>query len=965
MPAVHTHHTSPRSIQSIVIVLFIVLVAYVFFNGRKKKEKWSGYPTGDVEEDLESGRRRSRGEKGSEGSDRKDSGDRDRGRERDGSRGGKGKDGQSDSDSSSSKKDSGKKDGKKDRKKKKKEPLEWAQPPSAPPVSAAPDHRTATPKKSAFRKRGPDDSLPPSPNTQAGNGVRWVDTENNLKSPVTKHFRKWEDHMGTTDDSNELFKNGTYQQKDKSKKLPFPSRWSSNEIVRLQQENEKNPRLKDKNMQLPDDILEMMRQVEQISQAKPADAQLWQLALQDSWDNDYGNLPKVPMTVAKELSKFVTKKEIDTIEAKMKERVKLETKPDSKRKFEDFVNGLGVKRDTPEWPYKFTLGWYMDTYRAKDYKRRMIIDNKNVNMTGDPECARVSFILGWLEYIGELNKAQRLFIGWDLYGLTLRAQAMKENNAHYRLDLTIFLPCESEDPTEWAMRFQESCLSFRHFHSEMLKNFNNTSNDFMDDNAFKRRRLIFRPGWTVKGVDINKSSDPTPDQSIAQRTLIRRDPKVINIPSQGDVDASPRLRRLQSFATIDPCKKALSQLAPGEVAVQELRQFYWDQNSLTKQNNSLTPETFWLAYQIAGDRLQYEMDPDEFLLPRTTYDFIRSFDLGSYVPFQLVLGERKFLPIQGFPALELVIISYIPLGQDGSTVELILDPRFGLTQQLEIEKKPTRHLNREPIRLKLFVAISDIRLTERIRDDLDRFFAFRGNSYLREGMAKSHIRDTIRGTVFRILDNVYIVDESSASTAQEGRLPKGMPLGYEPRFPPELMGDETSQARNPFGPPGMGSAPPTPTPTGHPPPPSPGGGGFQSPGSGFGRPSPFGSDIQRPPAPGPSTPHGPFNPPPPPPTPPSNTQGPPRPQAPPQFTDPRRAQAQLEEARRTAENHHAQQSQQSNPNPNPNSNYRPPSVVDADEEDEPMTQGTFGNLRNPDGRPFNGDKGEKGRELPP
>ncbi|KAK6908512.1 hypothetical protein I204_06492 [Kwoniella mangroviensis CBS 8886] len=957
MATIHTYRSSPKSIQSIVIVLFLLLVAYIFFNGngRKKKTKGSKSSAG---EDLESGRHTSRSRRGSENSSDENGIDRENRRKREKRDRRKGKGGKSNSDApSQTGGDRSSDDGKKKKKKKKdKKSKEWDKPPSEPPISAAPDHRTATPSKSAFRQRRPDDSLPPTPNTQNGNRIRWVDEENNLKSPVTKHFRKWGDFMGLTEDTNKgIFQNATQKEDKAGKKLPFPSRWSSEQIIRQQAENEQKGVATDEKLQIPENILQMMHQVEKISQAKPSDARLWELALQDSWDDDFGSLPKVAMTVMKELCRFIGRKEIAAIEAKMNQRVKKKAKFDKSRKFKNFVASLEVDQDTPEFPYKFILGWYLDTFRAKAYASRMIIDNKTTPMTTDSNIARASFILGWLEYIGELNKAQRLFVGWDLSGLTLRAQAMKENGTHYRLDVTIFLPCELEDPAEWAQRFQQSCMAFRHFHSEMVRQFNNTSNDFMDGSAFKRRRLIFRPGWITKGVDINKSSDPTPDQSVAQRTLIRRNPKVIDISSQNDVEGDSRLQGLMKYAGLDSTKKMMSQLAPGEVIFQDIRQFQWDKNSLTPRNNSLTPENFWLAYQIAGDRLQHEMEVDDTFLPRTMYDFIRSLDLGNYIPFHRIHSERKFLQINGFPALELLILSYIPLGQDGSTIDLILDPRFALTRELENDKKPTRHLDRQPIRLKLFIAISDIRLMENIQSDLDRFFATLANKYLKEGMRKSRIRDTIRGMVYRVLDNVYVVDESQASMAQEGRLPKGMRLGYEPNFPNELISDDTpdeGKNSNPF------RSPITPTASAPYPPQSPYGS----------RPSPFLSHpspgIQRPLAPGPQNGQGPFNPPPSPYIP--NGTRTPTTRPPVQFTDPRRAEAAAEEARRRAQENAQLSPSAPAPAPGPPtaSNYRPPSVADADdEEDEPLPQGRFGNLRNADGNVSRSGSGEKGPET--
>ncbi|WWC65750.1 uncharacterized protein I303_108372 [Kwoniella dejecticola CBS 10117] len=944
MATMRTYRTSPKSVHAIVIVLFILLAAYIFFNGRKNTKGSSRTESDLRERDGEYPRRgRERDGNGDGASDPEDAAKNRERRRRDRRRDEKG-DSEPDSGDRGSKTNK-EKQKKSDRspspdreyKKRLKDPkIPWDQPSSAPPLSAPPHHRTATPSKSAFRRRDPDDRLPPSPNTQQGNRVKWTDEEKGLKSPVTRHARKWADYMGTTDDTEEgIFQNKPPKSEEKAPKgVIHPNRWQANNLT-------------GKIGDVPDEILEMMKQIETISKAKQSDNEkLWRVALQDAWDEHLGSIPKIVTTISKELARYISKKDLDIIVKKMKQRQSTKRPPDSKRdvrKWTSAIDKLGVhpaKIGEEAYRYKFLLGWYLDTFRSKHYAKRMAIDDTTIPMTGDPKSSKASCVLGWLEYIAELNKAQRLFVGWDLSGLTIRAQAMKDKETNnLRLDLTIFLPCELEDPIHWTDRFTESCEAFRHFHVELIKALDGTPNDVIQGESFSRRRIIFRPGWTIKGVNAKNISDG-PDQSIAQRTLLKRDPMVLEIFSEDQVSNSSRLKKLLGKLDHKETKKAISRVRPEELAFQRLRQYQWDKSTLTSSNNSLSPEAFWVAYMLLGDRLQNKVEAGDHHLPRSTYDFVRSIDLGSYIPFHET-RPRTFLKIDKYPALELLVLAYVPLGQVGSTAELIFHEPYGLTHELSTTREPTQHLTKAATQLKLFVAIPNMQLLERFQNDLNQVFADKGRKLLAQGMPKSRIRSEIMGTAFKVLSNVYVVDESSATTAVDGKLPKGMRLDYQPSFPAELHSDDIipqGQGRpeqaNPSG-----STTPSLSP-------------FSV---GEDRPSPFlPTSPSRPPGPPPQSTHGPFAPP----------QGPPtrspRPNRPPaQFTDPQRA----DQALRDAQARGSRDAQSSPTSTTPQSNYQPPSVQEIDEEDEPMPTGRFGNLRNPDQHMSKGGSGEKGPQT--
>ncbi|WWC73774.1 uncharacterized protein I206_107746 [Kwoniella pini CBS 10737] len=933
MATVRTYQSSPRSIRGIIVVILILLGAYIFFNGKKKKKAST---KSDRKRDRRDDKSRGRGNRNRDERERGSSGSEDDKRER--RKNNRSKRGDDDNETDDQKKKKNKKKNKSDsdedvpyQKILRDKKIPWDQPPSGePPISVPPDHRVATPSKSAFRQRSPDDVLPPSPNTQQGNKVRWTDNEKGLSSPVTNHRRNWEDYMGTTDETDQ----GVFQNKlpkDKSntvgKGVPHPSRWSFENIS-------------GKLDGVHGNILELMKQIELISKVKESDdPKLWYTALQDSWDEHLGSIPKIVTLICNQLSRCINEQEMNLVVKKMKERQAKKAAPDKKRDVRKWTRGLDESGVHPSkigeeaYRYKFLLGWYLDTFRSKNYEQRMAIDNTGVNMTSDPKISKISYISGWLEYIAELNKYQRLFIGWDLSGLTIRAQAIKDKETNnLRLDLTIFLPCQLEDSIKWTKRFSESCDSFRHFHTELIKALDGTSNDVIQNESFSRRRIIFRPGWLIKNVNSNNLNSKTNlneiDKNISNLTILKRNPKIIEINSKEQIENSNRLKELLGKLDNKSNKKAISRVRPEEIVFHEIRQYQWDKLTLTNENNSLSSESFWIGYMLLGDRLQNKIELGDHHLPRSTYDFIRSIDLGSYIPFHQT-NPKTFLKIDKYPALELLVIAYVPLGRPGSTVELILQEEYGLTHELSITREPTQHLVKQSIRLKLFVAIPDVNLVEHLQNDFDNFFAQKGNAMMAQGMSKNRVRQGIMGIVVKVLDNVYVVDESIAATPVEGKLPKGIKLNYQPTFPPGLQGDDETST----------------TPT--------------SSFSQGDRPSPFlsSSPVQRPPGPGPQSPQGPFSPPGPRSLSP-HSSGQNRP--PPQFTDPQRS----EQALKDAQNRAAMNAQMSPPSSPPSqSNYRPPSVQDANEEDAPMTEGRFGNLRNADGGMSKGGSGEKGPQV--
>ncbi|WRT69619.1 uncharacterized protein IL334_006608 [Kwoniella shivajii] len=900
-PRVQTYR-SGGSARSIVIVLFIVLVVYVFFFGNKRKKSSASAGDGDSSSD-----RARRHQQGGEDRFNPDNPNDDR-------------------------RYSGDPKNDKRQKKDKKKKVEWEQPNTVPPLSAVPDHRTASPTRSAFRKRGPDDSLPPSPNTAKKNGIKWVDQEGKSPTEITKHFRKWNDFSSLTDESDKPYQHKEKKPEGPSKGVPNPIRWSASALSNKQ------------NLSLPADLLKIMADIEKIASAKPGDQKLWGMALQDSWDDHLGSIPKVAVNIAAELAKHITRKDVNALSKKMKQRQKIGKTPgkpkrDKHRDFNAFTKNIGVDMNAPEFSYKLTLAWYLDTMRAKAYDTNMVIDDEFVPMTNDPETEKISHILGWMEYLGYLNKVQRLFVGLDLSGLAMRAQAMSENGG-LRLDLTVFLPCDEdiEEPREYARRLLDSCGAFRMFHVDIVKSLDRTEHDVIDQDPFTRRRLIFRPGWTVKGVDSSKLSSPTPDHSIAQKMLITRDPIVIELPEKIRSKVPNRWIAAMGSSSF---RKVLTRLSPGEIVFQKNRQYTWDKASLTPKNSTLSPAKFWLAWHMCGEslhRFKGKKGIDEQI---TSADYVRSLDLAGYVPLHMIKPHPTFLTIDGYPALEILVLAYIPLGQQGSTIELILNPKYGLRHELDRTKKPTRHLS-QPVKLKLFISIANIQVKLQLQDDIDKFLTLSAG----EGQGEN-VSDHIQHT----LSNVFLVDQSTAGTAGEGKVPKGIKLNY---VSPDQRGNASPTNDDGWHTPPVYETQPPVRPSATP----PGGQGpFQPPPA---PPSP--GNPARPPGPGPQNSQGPFSIPPspgrypplPPRAPAPTQQNGPQPGANTQRPETREEKAEREahDRAKAAADVEVNETLNRQNNPVRSSGYQSPSVEEVPDEDLYKPQGRFGNLRESRNKPM-------------
>ncbi|WVQ96002.1 hypothetical protein IAU59_003102 [Kwoniella sp. CBS 9459] len=901
MAVIHRTRTPVGGVQSILIVLFLVVVMYLFLSGGRAKGKSSASSAPTYSAEREDGAnerkhaelaRRERGkDRGREKGEKSgESGERDRPRSRD-----KRKDSKhtrsklSDSSASAlgtdtgpsrskgSKEDARKKRSKKEEERKKRKRLEerdkkppktddkkkkskkeaagaepadidpadlWEQPPSGstPPLSPVPNHRTASPTRGIFRRRNSNDELPKSANVESNNRIKWTDLEGHSNDVVTKHFRKWGEHTGLRNDSGQPFTHRPPKPESGPKGIKEnPIRYS---IASLSS----NATLK-----IPSELLELLKQAEQIGKANRADAQLWQAALQDSWDEQLGPVPRIAQEVAMQMARFVTKEDVRLLHAAMAERQKSDAKFDKARDFAKFQKSLGVKpeQNSTTYKYRLILAWYLETLRAKKYIERMQVHDEPVKMASHETLGKFAQMLGWMEYLATLNKRQRIFIGLDLAGLTMRAQAMKENGG-YRLDLTVFLPGgpvqgDMDPEADWYFRCLDSAQAFRNFRVEIAQLFDNTAIDGNYKNPFTRRRLIFRPGWTVHGVNQENLGNNLADKSVAQRSVITRPPNLLELPEDIMSRASRFLRGASDSVLI---KKLIAQLGPGEVSWLHLRQYQWDTATLTRQNSTFTPTTFWLSWRMCGEGLQDDKIEDlQYEMKQAAYDFIRLVDLGGNIPLHLT-RPPTFLNISGFPAIQVLVLAYVPSGQKGSTVELILQPEFGLLKELLKHREPTRHFR--------------------------RFFRGLVAHYVRQGNSVQQAQVDARAFALHALDNVHVVDESQAGNVTEGKVPKGMKLNFIPNFDEEPGGHGTSSSGGGGGGGGGGGSGPPPNPFDRlgPPTPAPldGGGAagaIPSPGS-----SSFNSDdlVHRPPTHGQAPPgYDPEHP----------SQPPTRPQAPP------------------------------------------------------------------------------------
>ncbi|WVQ75044.1 hypothetical protein IAR50_004653 [Cryptococcus sp. DSM 104548] len=669
-------------------------------------------------------------------------------------------------------------------KEKKIQEIGYEKPGSTPELTPLPDHRSATPTRSIYRAREADDRLPPSPNTSSGSHISWSDEEGKSPHPVTKHFRKWNDYVGLTEDSNAPFKN---------KPAKVEPKWQTYKKLPVDPAERCVKALRRRGV-LGDELLKLMEEAEGVAMAKPRE-KLWVQALSDQWDDHHGSIPAVAVMMAQELSKHVKLNDIKLLEVALEKRksAKKATTPqfdaeiDLKRDYAKFKDKVGVGADSPLFVFKFILSWYCEHYRCRCFDERMGISEEPVPMMSDSELGKMAQILGWMEYLGRLNMGQRLFIGLDLYGLSMRVQAMREGDGH-RLDLTVFMPGgpaekkESDPMKEWAIKLEESGKAFRTIHTELASMFYQTEDDMMLKDPFVRRRLIFRPGWSVRGVRSDKLGKPEPERSVAQRTLIKRPPEVLVIPANISERITRALRKPGRYT-----RKALSRLSPGEVCYQSIRQYAWDKSTVTPENSKLNPITFWIAWSFSGEKLQESRGPDDVHQDQRSHNFVRSIDLGGYIPLFRSQPPR-FVSISGFPALEVLVLSYVPLGKMGATAELLLNKDFGLLNELKKIKEPTHHVEKQATRLRLFISIADSRSSRSIVEDLNKKLVEEGRKHLVSGGSQEQAIVIMRDLARDALGEAFLVDETRAGDAQEGLLPKGIPLRYDTGGAEKLLG---------------------------------------------------------------------------------------------------------------------------------------------------------------------------------
>lgn len=122
------------------------------------------------------------------------------------------------------------------------------------------------------------------------------------------------------------------------------------------------------------------------------------------------------------------------------------------------------------------------------------------------------------------------------------------------------------------------------------------------------------------------------------------------------------------------------------------------------------------------------------------------------------MDPPKFLRIGGFPALEVLLLSYIPKNQIGATVDLILGPSFSLLQELVKSCQSSRHLYDRPSRLKLFVSVADVRAAQELILELDGRLAKEGRQYLASGSSLEQAIEIMAELALKALGAIYLVD---------------------------------------------------------------------------------------------------------------------------------------------------------------------------------------------------------------
>lgn len=333
------------------------------------------------------------------------------------------------------------------------------------------------------------------------------------------------------------------------------------------------------------------------------------------------------------------------------------------------------------------------------------------------------------------------------------------------------------------------------------------------ETPFAHRRLIFRPGFTVKGMSA-KLNDTDPASSHGKTVgPINRQAKAVKLPGADErlSDLLEAVREGQPLVRKKSTgfKYIMGFLLPQEIWFMRRRQFQHDPALWTPgaPGNEFTPGQIEFALDVCGERWQENNFPTEegdsgIELKRSVGTCVQTIDFGGYLPLtdRSIFVSTKLKA--GFPGLRTLVLPYIPNTQSEiSTAKVILSSKLGLRESIGIDGYA------------LLVSLTNPAQLEQFTREIAEVLIQEARAHLREPSGRLKVnerelrrdaRALVKGLLHSKLSSVQIFYEQH--DVRDADVSQGQDFPVEAvklNFPPDLLDD------GPGGGPRPGPQPPT------------------------------------------------------------------------------------------------------------------------------------------------------------
>jgi len=509
-----------------------------------------------------------------------------------------------------------------------------------------------------------------------------------------------------------------------------------------------------------------------------SDIESWDDPYADEWDDVWGPLPALAYEAAIRVAEIIQATDIIKLQALMRER-EVASVQDQKRSWSRFLERTIPKGKSID-PIRIAVGWFADTFRAVDHRTRMSISDRFVDMKA--QLPLIANALQWLEAIAMHFRRQRLFsdTGLDLDGLSLRLAILtrtvgtgKAQTIQYELELHFFMwggPTDDGEDTmeKWAERLaRQSQPSLRCAVTDLAYTLHTLGESQSVMTLCRRRSVIFRPGYSAHGVS---QSSFAVDKSIALREPFSRKPIVVEYPADawaalGGCDFDYYIRNI--FACV----------YPSEAGIFNSRQYQWDKTTLTDENNRLNSLHLLAILRCIGPALEPETN-----IAAHTIEFI---DFGCFIPllvFDNDKGQRvsHFFPLSDMRTVAGICVPFLSAQtppRAGETVRLLLDETYGLRSQL-VTRYDGSNIGTTKEGLTVFVTTTNTTDAELFRKEIIGYLQDQARLLIKsqvnddapkedQNAARRLARERMKAWIESFISHVCVVDESKSNDANK------------------------------------------------------------------------------------------------------------------------------------------------------------------------------------------------------